>query len=184
MGKPINEIQTAALSIMRARTRVIEDARSLSGEKASFKPSPDVWSVQEILEHLYLWDSWVLTMIRRLKGELSLQMRITVEYPNRNRTFEEIIAPLISKRVVTPKAMAPSDTATAEFWIQGLQANQKIVNELPALLSGTDPDSIVFPHFVAGPLNALQWLDFLTFHLEKHHKQMRCWHLERNHDAG
>ena len=41
-------------SIQRSREQVLSTVRSLTWEQASYKPDVGEWSVNELLEHLYL----------------------------------------------------------------------------------------------------------------------------------
>ena len=41
-----------------------------------------------------------------------------------------------------------------------------------AALHGLDPEAIIFPHFLFGPLDAVQRLQFLRWHLDHHLAQI------------
>lgn len=168
------DLHRALRSIEQARTEMLEDFCSLSEEVASFKLCREWWSPREILEHLYLWEQWVLTNVLKSKGERRRSPLPDLQHPNSRRTVQEIIAPFVSQRVASPPAMIPSGGASAEYWIGALQANRPILNTLPAILTANDLERISFPHFAAGPLNVLQWLEFLAFHIERHRQQMRA----------
>ena len=167
------DLHRSLRSIEQARTQMLEDFCSLSEEVASSKLCRDWWSPREILEHLYLWEQCVLANVLKSKGEQLRHSLPDLQHPNSRRTFQEIIAPFVSQRVESPPAMIPSGGASAEYWIGALQANRLILNTLPAILTANDLERISFPHFAAGPLNVLQWLDFLVFHIERHRQQMR-----------
>jgi hypothetical protein len=47
-----------------------------------------------------------------------------------------------------------------------------VLDALGTKLEGADLESIVFPHFLSGPLDARQRLEFLRFHLERHLAQI------------
>jgi hypothetical protein len=40
------------------------------------------------------------------------------------------------------------------------------------VLDGLDAESVVFPHFLSGPLDAGQRIHFLRFHIERHRRQI------------
>jgi len=49
--------------VERARDNVINAVKDLRPDQASFKPSPDTWSIVENVEHLYLAEVSGLTKI-------------------------------------------------------------------------------------------------------------------------
>jgi len=177
MGRLVDPIPEAIASIVQARTRIIEKARSLSVEETSFKPTPSVWCASEILEHVYICELWVLAHIWSLAEAATLQSEPTMEYANQSDTFEAIIRPFGVQRFRAPAPLVPSGIGNARFWVEALRANQEIIDALPQLFLKANPQKIVFPHFVVGPLNAMQWLGFLPYHLDRHRVQierLRC----------
>jgi hypothetical protein len=39
-------------------------------------------------------------------------------------------------------------------------------------MQGLDPEKVIYPHPISGPLNVLQRMQFLRFHMERHQKQV------------
>jgi hypothetical protein len=47
-----------------------------------------------------------------------------------------------------------------------------VLTELTAALDGLPLEDVLFPHFLSGPLDARQRLEFLRFHMERHIAQI------------
>jgi hypothetical protein len=47
-----------------------------------------------------------------------------------------------------------------------------VLADLAVQLQEVDLESIVFPHYLSGPLDARQRLEFLRFHMERHLSQI------------
>lgn len=170
----MDQIQAATICVAQARTRMIDRVRSLSVERTSFKPDPDRWCASEILEHVYSWEIEVLAHICSLGDAFCSSADLAPELPNQDQAFETIIRPFAHLKHKSPEELVPSGIGNAKFWMEALRANQEIVDALPQLLLDEDPKKIVFPHFLVGPLNAMQWLGFLQFHMDRH-----CMQIER-----
>ncbi len=172
MGRFAHHIPEAIGSIVQARARIIEKACCLSADETLFKPDPSVWCVSEILEHVYLCEMWVLADIWSRAEADSVRSEPEIESADQGDTFEAIIRPFDAQKIKAPEPLIPSGTGNARFWVEALRANQEIVDALPQLFSETDPRKIVFPHFIVGPLNVIQWLEFLPYHLDRHRVQI------------
>jgi hypothetical protein len=49
-----------------------------------------------------------------------------------------------------------------------------MLDRLAGVLDGLDPETVLFPHFLSGPLDARQRVDFLRFHIQRHRKQIEA----------
>jgi len=54
-----------------------------------------------------------------------------------------------------------------------------VLAALAVELDGKHLDSIVFPHFLCGPLDARQRLEFLRFHMDRHLAQIQAVRVRR-----
>jgi len=46
------------------------------------------------------------------------------------------------------------------------------LKDLGEALEGENPDKLIYPHPISGPLNIIQRLEFLRFHLNRHQNQI------------
>ena len=47
-----------------------------------------------------------------------------------------------------------------------------LLGQLPAQLEGLPLRRVIYPHFLSGPLDALQRLEFIRFHMQHHLPQI------------
>jgi hypothetical protein len=67
-------------------------------------------------------------------------------------------------------AFKPSPLAA---WVSSQRSLTHLLRDLATELEGHSLDAMVFPHFLSGPLDARQRLEFLRFHIERHSEQVR-----------
>lgn len=169
----VNPVQSLIRQTADARTSLIAAVRHLSPEQAAFKPAPDIWSVNENLEHLVLAEvSGVTKIWAAAEGLRHGKPAWTGEHTNRGLGIDEIIARTWKPREAAPPVATPHIGGPLPYWIESLALAQPLLNQLEAVLAGLDPQAVLFPHFLSGPLDALQRIDFVRFHLARHHRQI------------
>jgi hypothetical protein len=160
-------------TVERARAEVIATTMGLTAEQASFKPSPGEWSITENIEHLYLAEMSGLAKIWTAARQVRSGTAWTGPRPNNGRSIEDVIAATWKAKELAPEIATPHIGGPLEFWIQSFGSLTGVLNALGRELEGLDLESIVFPHFLSGPLDGRQRLEFLRFHMERHHDQIQ-----------
>ena len=74
---------------------------------------------------------------------------------------------------VAPGIATPHIGGPLEVWISSLRSLRVGSRRPRQKLDGLDLEAIVFPHFLSGPLDGRQRLEFLRFHMERHLAQIR-----------
>lgn len=74
---------------------------------------------------------------------------------------------------VAPGIATPHIGGPLEAWISSLRSLRAVLTDLATELEGLDLEAIVFPHYLSGPLDGRQRLEFLRFHMERHLEQIR-----------
>jgi hypothetical protein len=87
-------------------------------------------------------------------------------------SVEAIIAKTWQPKEKVPDIAKPTWGGTLAFWVASLKANQDVLEELGQTLIGQDLEQIIYPHPISGPMNMVQRLEFLRFHLERHQLQI------------
>ena len=155
-----------------ARRRIINANRGLSAAQAAFR-GPGGWSVQAHIEHLVLSEQRGVQRIwlaaEALRRDAPLQAGEAV---HRGRPIEEVIA-----RTWKPKEKAMVETdpvgeGPLSYWIARYEACQSTLEQIPQVLSGLDPAQALDLHYLSGPLDAYQRLEFLRFHTDRHYDQV------------
>jgi hypothetical protein len=155
-----------------ARTALLQQVSDLRDDQGAFKPSPDEWSVAEILEHLFLAELGGITKIWSGLVELQAGRQWSGALPNRGKSIEAIIATTWQPKETAPPVATPHLGGPLTAWRHALQSLSGVLQELARHLQGPPLEAIVIPHFLSGPLDARQRLEFLRFHLERHREQV------------
>jgi hypothetical protein len=58
------------------------------------------------------------------------------------------------------------------YWLESFRVSQLVLNRLESAFDGLDLEAVIIPHFISGPLDAAQRIDFLRFHIARHRSQV------------
>lgn len=161
--------------VAEARTRVVAAVHSLTTEQGAYKSAPDRWSVQEIVEHLVLAKQAGIRGIWLAADGLRRGQSVWQgEAIHRGLPIEEVIALTWKPKEVAPPNATPQMGGPLAYWVACLRACQPVLEGLGEALHGVDLSLAIFPHFLSGPLDARQRLEFLRFHLNRHRQQIEA----------
>ncbi len=168
------DLQKALLNeVATARKQFISAASGLTPSQAQFKPAPEVWSVVDIAEHM-VWAEMggingIWKTFRALKANQPLW---TGEAIHHGLSIEVIIEKTWQPKEQVPEVAKPRWGGPLEYWLLALQNCQPLLESLMHELKGEDLEQIVYPHIISGPLNVVQRMEFLRFHLNRHQRQI------------
>jgi hypothetical protein len=168
-------MHTTALfqSVEDARARVLDQVRGLSGPQAAFKPDQNCWSITEIVEHLVLAESSGVTKIwAAADGVKSGHPVWAGEHTNSGVSIDDVIARTWKPKEVAPPIATPHIGGPLAYWVESFRLSQPLLDALAVSLEGMDLRSIIYPHFLSGPLDAEQRIEFLRFHMDRHRGQI------------
>jgi hypothetical protein len=156
-----------------ARERLLALISGLTQEQATWKASPEEWSVLENLEHVTLAEITGIAKIwQAAEGVRSGKPVFSGDHTNRGLSIEEVVARTWKPREVAPPIATPHIGGTLAYWVSYSRACQRVLEDLGAVTEGVNLEDAVYPHFLSGPLDAGQRIDFLRFHLERHQRQI------------
>jgi hypothetical protein len=87
--------------------------------------------------------------------------------------MEEVVLRTWKPKETAPPIATPHIGGPLTYWIEYLNLSQGLLERLGPALQGLDLSKVLFPHFISGPLDAGQRLQFLAFHIRRHHGQIR-----------
>lgn len=58
------------------------------------------------------------------------------------------------------------------YWREAFALYQRLLDALQPVLVGLDLEKVIYPHFISGPLDLGQRLEFLRFHMDRHYGQI------------
>ncbi len=168
----MTEVEALIHMVEDARDELLRTVTGLTEAQAAFKPAPDQWSIAEVVEHLYLAELSGISKIWAAREALRQGSRWTDTRPNRGQHIERIIAATWKAKEVAPPIATPHIGGPLAFWIDCTRSLTPILAALGAQLEDVALDEIVFPHFLSGPLDGRQRLEFLRYHIERHLQQI------------
>jgi hypothetical protein len=167
--KPSSLIRHAA----DERACLIQLVEGLSDVQSSYKPNDQTWSTNQYLEHLVLAEmSGVSKIWSAAEGVRKGKPIWQGEHTNRGLSIEEVVARTWKPKEVAPPLVAPRFGGPASYWLENLRWSQQLLEKLEPVLEGLHIESVIYPHFLSGPLDAGQRIDFLRFHMTRHRGQI------------
>lgn len=155
------------------RAAVIRTVAPLSPEEAARRPSPEAWSVDEILTHLSLVEPGVAKRIAKSVGKAkgegleretsTASVLGSLDGPALDRLNEKQAAP----EIVEPKSVLSKSEALA-----ALALSRESLKHAMAEADGWALEKVVAPHLRLGTLDMYQWLVFLGRHERRHLAQI------------
>jgi hypothetical protein len=168
----VNEADRLIEAVERSRDRLLNSVSSLNGRQAAFKPAVSEWSVIDVLEHLYLAELSGVSKIWAALEDLRGGKGWSEARPNQGKSIEDVVARTWKKKEVAPPIATPHIGGPLSFWLSATRSLRPVLAELGSELRDSNLEEVVFPHFLSGPLDARQRLDFLRFHIERHAAQV------------
>jgi hypothetical protein len=166
MSDFVNEMQ-------QDRARILETVATWSAEQGAFKPHPEAWSASEVLEHLYASEFIVMNVLWSGIDGLRINSPIwNGEHTNRGLSVEAVVVQFESGKFKSHPATEVKIGGALAFWAEALDSCQPMLERLASALQNVDAGAIVFPHFIAGPMDANQWIPFMRLHLNRHRAQI------------
>ena len=156
-----------------ARKNFIEACSGLTKEESTFRPTPDSWSITDIAEHIVRaeWGG-VNGIWQAIDGYKHNTPVWSGENINKGLSIETIVDNTWQRHQPAPEPARPQWGGPVDFWIVCLKNCRHTLTETMTLLTGIDPEEIIYPHPLSGPLNVYQRLAFLRYHMERHQRQI------------
>jgi hypothetical protein len=148
---------------------------SVPANRREIRPSPERWSVAEVLEHLVRVEE---SLVRILSAKLSEAKAAGQLRPQADTSP---IAGLLShdrvidrRRPVTAgERVLPRGELDSTAALTAIETARQKLRELVTSLDGLDLAAFTFPHPVLGPINGYQWFLFIGSHEARHAAQIR-----------
>ena len=169
-----SDIRQLLEQVHAARARVLAGVVGLPAEASSRKTDESTWSIQEVLEHQVLAERGGYDLICTAAARYRAGDPVwTGPSENDGLPIEVIIDRTWEPKESAPESATPTGQWTASIWTSHLRSCDDLLSDLPAVLEGLPLTEVIYPHFLCGPLNAIQRIEFLRFHLDRHLSQIR-----------
>jgi hypothetical protein len=157
-----------------ARNRYLTAINTFSQQEAEWKPSPEVWNVIEITEHLFwaeqggLFGMWKIIQAHK-EGKIGW----TGEAIHAGLSVEDIVKKTWKEKEIVPAVAAPRLGGAIAFWAASLHSLQGVLEQLGQEMNDESLEIMTHPHPISGAMNVRQRLEFLRFHIDRHLEQVK-----------
>lgn len=130
-------------------------------------------SISEIVEYLVLAEASGVTKIWAAADGIKWGHPVWAgEHTNSGLSIDEVIARTWKEKEIAPPIATPHFGSPLAYWMESFRLSQSILDSLAVSLESMDLRTIVYPHFLSGPLDAQQRIEFLRFHIDRHRGQI------------
>lgn len=145
---------------------IVNTVQHLSNEQLLAKPTNGGWCVAEVIEHLGISDRTALFAMKRGFSEADAAHKREVDIKLKMMERAQDFA-AIAPEAANPKGIY---TQTAE----ALEGFTSMRNSIAEFVKDLEPDLLAtgFEHPRLGYLTRAQWVAFITWHANHHHKQI------------
>lgn len=147
------------------RMSLLQEVSGLTDEQCNLREDSARWSIAQVLEHLFLTEHLICLQIKKsIKENILTDVSDKPIHLVRDR----------SRKIQAPVQITPQEGSYSkeELFHKLLQSRQQIQSLLD------DPGeeklrSLSAMHPVIGPLNLIQYIEFIGYHEERHLEQIR-----------
>jgi hypothetical protein len=169
----MSRLQQLTDAVAVARTSFIRAAAGLTREQSSYMPSKNEWSICDNVEHMYWAEMGGINgMWKALLNFRNGTPIFVGDAIHAGMSIESIIEKTWKEKEQVPEIAKPRWGGPVEYWIEALRSCQPLLLRLVDAVGDSDPEKIIYPHVISGPLNIVQRLEFLRFHLNRHEAQI------------
>lgn len=166
-------VQAKLDAIREVRARLLAEVEDLTQRQGAWRPEGE-WSLQEVIEHLVLAERLGFDLIWKAAEAFRAGDPIWAgESENEGHAIEDIVRRTWRPKETAPPSAEPTGSGSLSSWAAHLASCDALLSHLPVQLEGLPLNRVIYPHFLSGPLDALQRLDFIRFHMEHHLLQLR-----------
>ena len=168
----MSDVVQLVRAVEEARARLLAAVEDVTEAQAAFRPAEGAWSIVDVVEHLYLAELsghakvwWALLELQEGRGW-------TEPRAIAGQSIESVIAATWRPKEAAPPVATPHIGGPLAFWRAATRSLSVPLAALGEALAGMELEAIVFPHFLSGPLDARQRLEFWRYHIERHLGQL------------
>jgi hypothetical protein len=139
------------------------------------RPSPDRWSVAEVLEHLTRVEEGISRLLAMRLGEAQTAGQLSVEADTSAITSSINHELMLDRRrlITAGERVVPRGGLDATTAMSALEASRTKLRELIVAYDGLTLGAVSHPHPVFGTINGYQWFIFIGSHEARHAAQIR-----------
>lgn len=171
-------------SIDATREQLVRRLDGLSDEQQRFRPTPEAWSIAEIVEHLSIIEAQMVQLVGMMlkKTEASGMMRPGgdgVEGDGAAAGFapiniDDFVEQSSTQKFEAPDAVKPGGQLSLADALARLRDSRSTLRSFQPRIERIDGTAARYPHPFMGMFNLYQWLLFIGAHEERHLAQIEA----------
>jgi DinB family protein len=165
--------RTAELTDYLARTRatLLAAVRTVPRDVARRRPSPDAWSVAEIVDHVRIVEASVARMLGRMLDRADA-LEPAADTSSVLGSLDRFA--LLERRnpITSPEQVRPGPDPDLDEALRGLAQSRCDLDAVLRRADGLAVDGLLAPHPLLGPLSFNQWILFVAQHEARHTTQL------------
>lgn len=170
----MNKVSVLVKHVEQVRNSYAALLANVDENEGNYKPTSDTWCLAEITEHLFWAEhGGILGMWKTLDAIREGKMERTFESIHKGLSIEVIVDRTWKSKEQVPAVAAPRMGGTLIFWRAALLSLQLILDEFGNDLKEDELRMQAHPHPISGPMDFQQRLEFLAFHIQRHHEQAK-----------
>ena len=156
------------------REKLLRAVEGLDEGQHGFRPSPDRWSVAEIVEHLSIVERQVAGLLEKLLSKAEAAGHVRAEdAPFTPITIAGQVEQTRAQKLTAPEQIRPTG-ATLAASLSAIRDSRAALRALRPRVERVDGAAISFPHPAWGAINLYQWLAFVGAHEQRHLAQIEA----------
>ena len=158
-------------TLEKGRKGLFDDLKAYKDETINQKPSPDAWSIAQVIEHLIMSEELSLQYLKKKTLDtskvpvagLASQWRFLL-----TRTVFMLNIKYKAPSLIVPQSDFVSVKELDARWTRVRNDTYTLLNSLP----DGDLKKEIWKHAIAGKMNIYQMLAFFNIHFSRHRKQV------------
>lgn len=169
LSRRVRVLRQARARMIDVRERILRSVEGRSDAELLQPPSPGAWSAAEVLDHLRVAES------KLVKGLTKVERGEPVRLPSRVWFYRlPMGVAFVPFRLSAPAPVRPrpaAELSPAEV-LGGLAASRRDLLAVADRLGEERFSRLLFPHFLLGRFDGLDWFRFIARHEERHREQL------------
>ena len=166
------KIQEILSEIEAVRANLYAAADGFSQEQLDFKPSPESWSMGEVLSHLQVVEKGLPRLYSMLLAKAA-EAGLTPETEGSwVKSLDEFKLEVVTRKMPAPERVLPQSGIAKNELIASLQQSRQALLEAVSQAGDFDYSGVKFPHPFFGEINFYQWILFVGKHEARHLSQI------------
>ena len=157
----------------------IEDARRgfldllerLSPFEATSPIGEGRWAPLQYLEHLVRAEEATLWRMFTVLDD-ACKGREGVRSTTPDESIEQVTDRTWGEEVEAPPLAVPRWGGAFGYWMARMRRNRDLVRAFTSIVEESELDVVAYEHPISGPFTLRQGLEFIRFHIERHHRQL------------